>query len=732
MSSTGALPERIIHAGTHERILWRTGRIVEHSRQLAALNAIASSVNQSLDLEDRLNDAIQEVLELMELEFGLIYLTFKSSDDLTLCAQHGADEVLAALIEHLQPEAELIAPVLETGGPLFGEIRVDRGKLGRHLRRKGLRFFVAIPLKAKGRTLGVMVLANQEQREVDSDCNRFLGSVGNLIGAAIENAFLHRDITRLLGETKLQAEQLKVSERQFRAVIESATDAVAIVQEGRFMYLNPYGFELLGYSAPEVCNLGFLDCVHPYDWDRVAQLQRKRLQGEAVPPFDITLVRKDGTELPVSVNMCCIEHERQPALLIIARDITEPRLLREQVLQSEKMAAMGQLISGVAHELNNPLTAVMGYSELMQREPDLPDTLHRDLEVIHDAAKRAAGIVQNLLTFARQNKGGRSRADINDLIERTLALRAYEQKVNNIQVIKLLNADLPPIVVDSCQIQQVLLNLIVNAEQAMLQARGHGQLVIQTVKKPAGESAASGGEGQTVEIVVSDNGPGIPVAHMNRIFEPFFTTKPVGQGTGLGLSISHSLVQSHGGRLYVKSQPGSGSTFIIELPVVEQSDPAPVDAPSPAPPPAVSDKRVLIIDDEPAIVRLLQRIVTAEGHGVDTAANGNEALLMLDRQSYHLIFCDMRMPGLSGGELYQELKRRNRALTGKMVFVTGDLINGETRRFLDQSGARFIKKPFASRDVVQTLRAMLSDRNADEVQEESCLASSAVQLVGVP
>jgi two-component system NtrC family sensor kinase len=710
MQSVELLPEATTTIEAHEWILRRTSRIIEQSKQLAALNAIASSVSQSLDFHQILNSAIEEVLHLMELDAGLIFLTDKSSGELTLNADYGLSQQLITLIDRLRPEEEFIGSVVYTGEPLVGEIAYgDGGPLSRHLRREGFRFFVAIPLKAKGDTLGVMVLTDHRPRHVDLDSSQFLVSVGSVIGMAIENATLYRNIGGLLEETKLQAGRLRESEQQFRAVIENATDAVAIIQDGQFRYVNPYGLQMLGPSASNIPGLSFLDVVHQGYRELVARNYARRLQGEVIPPYDVVVVREDGTELLVSLNACLIEYERRPAVLIIARDITESKLLREQVLQSEKMAALGQLISGVAHELNNPLTAVIGYSELLRQEEHLPGILQRGLDTIYDSARRAGRIVQNLLTFARQHRGARLEVNINELLERTLALRAYQLRVNNIEVVKELALNLPPTVADGYQLQQVFLNLIINAEQAMLADHGRGRLVIRTQKLPSPDLPSSVDAERIIEIAFSDDGPGIPAAHLNRIFDPFFTTKPVGQGTGLGLSISHSIIHDHGGRIHVRSQPGSGATFIIELPVVRQTgESVTPDAALPLPP-KVTRKNVLIVDDEPTIVSLLREIVAAEGHRVDVAANGAQALTKLQQQPYDLIFCDIKMPYLNGRELYQEMKQCNGALTQKMVFVTGDVIGEETRTFLEHTGSRFIEKPFMADDVIRVMRSVLTD-----------------------
>lgn len=758
MEATKPSTEHVVRAqNAGER---RVSRLQEYSQQLAALNAIASSVSQSLEFHHTLRTTVEQVPRLMGFEAGLIFLIDKATGDVTLSAHQGLSERIVNLVGRVGLDEELIASVIQTGEPLLGEIpREGIGLLSRHLRQDGFWFFVTIPLRAKGHTLGVMVLASHGPRHLDAGSGHFLLSAGDIIGVALENASLYRDVAQLLEETRRQAEKLRQSEQQFRALIENATDAVAIIQDGRFQYLNRFGQQMLGYSADEVVGLPLLEVIHPDFRDAVARDYHWRLQGETIPPYDITMVRRDGQELPVSLNGCLIEYHQQPAVLLIARDMTEPKLLREQILQSEKMAALGRLISGVAHELNNPLTAVIGYSELLRADGALPPSLREDVDTIYQAADRARKIVQNLLTFARQQRGSKSLVNINEIIERTLRLRAYELKVNNIEVVLELAPHLPPTVADPAQLQQVFLNLIINAEQAMLEAHGKGRLFVRTRhmttrgrssgRRGESESRSSPGGGERaatlrttleevgstspqpltdewIEITFADDGPGIPAAHLHRIFEPFFTTKPVGQGTGLGLSISHSIIQDHGGRIYVaqpfhvprgkplgpdsglSGQPPAGATFIIELPIITDAAASATPTTSSSVEAQTSGRRILIVDDEEIIVSLLRKIVAAEGHQVEAVVSGAEAFARLSERSYDAIICDIRMPDMGGHELYYRVKERDDALAQRIIFVTGDSVSNETRQFLERSGNYYLEKPFLASDLIHILRTLLS------------------------
>jgi two-component system NtrC family sensor kinase len=383
------------------------------------------------------------------------------------------------------------------------------------------------------------------------------------------------------------------------------------------------------------------------------------------------------------------------AAVVVLRDATEERLMQERLLQSEKMVSVGQLVSGVAHELNNPLTGIMGFAQLLLAR-DLDETTERDVGTIYTEAERAAKIVQNLLSFARRKRAEKELVNLNVLIERVLELRTYDLRVKNIDVALDLDKDLPQTMVDANQIQQVVLNVIINAEQAMLASKGAGTLRVR--------SRAQDG---SIRISFQDDGPGMEPETLRRIFDPFFTTKETGEGTGLGLTISYGIVDEHGGRIWAESQPGRGTTFVIELPVVSgPGRPSRVEA---EPEAAVAARSVLVVDDEESIQRLLGSILEMDGHQVDTASNGTEALWRLSRRRYDIVITDIKMPDMDGRELYRRLLEINPELAQRTVFITGDTVSPETRTFLESVDNPCLAKPFKVREVRETIGRMLEE-----------------------
>lgn len=374
-------------------------------------------------------------------------------------------------------------------------------------------------------------------------------------------------------------------------------------------------------------------------------------------------------------------------------DRTEQKHLEQQLIQSEKMAALGQLISGVAHELNNPLTGVIGFAELLNAQCSDPIQRQYLSRVLADA-ERAAKIVRNLLSFARQRRPEKSYVDVNQVLERVLEFRAYELKVSNITLIKELQPELPPVFADPHQLEQVFLNIIINAEQALEEIDAQRIIVSRT---SCDRNRAK------VIVQFEDSGPGIPPEILPKIFDPFFTTKPVGRGTGLGLSLVYSIIQEHGGTIRAGAAQGGGALFTIELPAAageEQSkplEPSLVET-------AAAGLNVLVVDDEESVLALLRRFLEVEGLKVSTASSGYEAAALIKTHDFDLVMCDLKMPGLGGKELYALIEKSRPQLVGRVIFVTGDAIDPELNKLLQEAKVALLPKPFSLESVRKLVR----------------------------
>jgi PAS domain S-box-containing protein len=436
-------------------------------------------------------------------------------------------------------------------------------------------------------------------------------------------------------------------------------------------------------------------------WDEFELIRPSR---KIVERFARPIYKPDGTRL---------------GWLEVYRDITGQRLIQSKLLQTEKMAALGQLVSGIAHELNNPLTSIQGYAQILLTRRSATDRAG-DAQRILLEAERAGRIVKNLLLFSRETKPERRAVRLNEVIERTLTLRSYELKLENIDVELVLDPGLPQTLADAAQLQQVVLNLIVNAEQAIVLSRTEeasiGRILIRT-RRLAGDRLA---------MEVSDDGPGIPPEIVARIFDPFFTTKSPGVGTGLGLSIVYGIVQEHGGEISVDSHQGRGATLTVELPALTLSgfdfagtEPAVQPrlaalAPLRALERTAEREHILIVEDEPTVAELIADVLTEEGYRIDTLLDSRVALGRLEEKSYSLVICDLKMPFVDGPGLYRALVRRENPMQHRVLFVTGDTLGPRTLEFLKSSGLPYLAKPFLVEELKEAVRQALAAVPAGE------------------
>jgi two-component system cell cycle sensor histidine kinase/response regulator CckA len=422
------------------------------------------------------------------------------------------------------------------------------------------------------------------------------------------------------------------------------------------------------------------------------QLRMRRLDGS------FAWIEVTGSAAPAGAEPDSLE------VVALLRDVSERRQsedrsreLHQQLQQAERLASLGQTISGVAHELNNPLATILSWAERLAERP-ADEKMRRGLDVIRSESERAARIVRNLLTFARKRQTTRLMIDLNDIVRETMALRAYEQRVSNITVRMELAPSLPLIFADGYQIKQVLLNLVINAEQAMIGARGSGTLTIRTRHDPDHDSAV---------VEVQDDGPGISEEVQARIFDPFYTTKEVGKGTGLGLSVAYAIVHEHSGRIWVSSEPGRGAAFFVELPAGNQY-PARTRPAEPVSLDEFQGRRVLVIEDEPALATALTEALADSGFVVERAADGEEGLIAVAQHPYDLVVCDLKMPRLDGMQFYRAMAAATPSLVRRVIFVTGAVAGTDAEEFLEETGCRWLAKPFRLADLLRAAREALS------------------------
>ena len=514
---------------------------------------------------------------------------------------------------------------------------------------------------------------------------RELGEVTGIVASL-------RDIT----EERVRVGALARSEERYTRLVESASDGIFTVSsDGRFTAVNRSFERAVGRKRTSLLGESLTSLVDERDVPVAQRLLLDTIAGERCRGQLRYRSAKGEIRHGAVITSPVVEDGSITGALGIMRDMTDEMRLAEQLLQQEKLAAVGQLVSGVAHELNNPLAGVMAFSQLLLASPAARDAEARSAaETIHREAQRAAKIVSHLLTFARQQPAERTETDLNALVADTLELRRHALRSHGIEVAVALDPALPHSWADGFQLQQVLLNLLVNAEQALAAWSGPRRITVRTARV-----------GDQLELTVADTGPGIALEKRDRIFNPFFTTKPVGQGTGLGLSISDGIVREHGGRIRVESQPGEGATFVVEIPLTEIPR-APATIQAEPRDEQRTPRRVLIVDDEPSMRSAMSAFLRSLGHDVKVASGGFDARDLLANEKFDAILLDLRMGDVSGDVLYHELRSRDPRQAGRVVFVTGDTQSDAARRFLSEAGRPSLSKPFQLDDLATVIAAV--------------------------
>jgi PAS domain S-box-containing protein len=503
---------------------------------------------------------------------------------------------------------------------------------------------------------------------------------------------------------KAMEQALKASEQQFRVLAEAHPVPLLIVRldDGRIMVATPPCEALLKVPLDELMGSSMLRfCANP---QTSAAVQEQITHEGSLDGLEVLFRRADGSEFWGSLTSRLLGFEGERAMVAAIVDLTESKRIEAELdrqfallHQNEKLSALGSLLAGVAHELNNPLSLVVGYAGLL--EEMAPDDATKERAVkVRIAADRCARIVRTFLAMARNKPRAPGPVVLNEVVEAALDMVAYGLRTADVEVERKLAPDLPPVQGDADQLHQVLANLLVNAQQAL-----------QTVPAPRRLRVTTGSDREGVWLAVTDNGPGIPAGIVNRIFDPFFTTKPQGVGTGVGLSVSHGIIAAHGGQILVESEPGAGSTFTVRLPRARAER---VDEPRTEPPHPHRRARILVVDDEPDIGHLLTDILEADGHEIASAASGREALDWLGDREIDLIISDLRMPDMDGPALYRALAERRPELLTRLVFITGDTLAADITGFLSETNANVIEKPLDPPDVSRRVQALLADYEA--------------------
>src|SRR6266576_3185409 len=673
-------------------VLWRLWRRLmrsEHERRRAAeelnrrlselfsLQELSYVLSDSLELDRIVEQVVRYAVRFLDAQGALLALLGDApSDPLRVAAAEGTLAPLRG--RKIQADdAGLLAR--STGREHLELIRNSGAETTEIVKGFEAAAAAAVPLRSHGIVIGTLVITDPREGVFVPEDIRLLSTLATHAAVVIANARFFEMVRR--------------AKEQWETAFDALSEGIAVVDdEGHVRRSNRALASLLGMPLHNVVGarlgealLGKPGVLH--------ELLAATRRNERPAPL---VARSERLNRTVRVNAARIPGAAtEQSTVVMVEDVTEQQAIETQLVQSEKLAAVGQLVSGVAHELNNPLTSIAGLSEFLLEQKELGKKDRGHLQVIHEQAERAGRIVRNLLTFARKGSAERVLVDLNDVIRRTLQLTAYDLKLKDINVERELSGALPEVLGDRHGLQQVVLNLVTNAAQAVAE---------KPRERPREITVSTWFDGQ-VHVRVADTGPGIPDEIVASIFTPFFTTKEPGKGTGLGLSITYSIVESHGGQITLEPRSAKGGTaFRVDLP------PAPADAVrpeltpahgTPLPEAAQTVKRtILLVDADPAVQRTIKALFARDGHEVTVAGDPQHALDLAQRGGFDLVIADARAmaPEKRGTLLAEELVSRLPALRERIIVATGD-VRPATEETLARLGVRYVRKPFNLRDL---------------------------------
>ncbi|WP_224363577.1 ATP-binding protein [Hyalangium versicolor] len=584
--------------------------------------------------------------------------------------------------------------LLRAGQPLQFLASDCPPRLQANLAARRVRAVMLLPLRMHGDLIGFLGFDNCVDARPWEE-----GTVSLLAGAAaaLSLALEQRTSDALRARTEAT---LRSTEAGLHLLIDGFPEPVLVHAENRVLYVNPATVSYLGHDTPDtLLRRPVLMLVKVEDHPAILRHIAEAIQGVSARAHEVKLLRRDGQELVADLVTLRVTFDGRPALVTLARDFTERKQMQARLMFSDRMASMGTLAAGIAHELNNPLSYVIANLDFVHGDmapgPTNAERVDEWRNVLGDAregAERVRQIVRQLKSFSRVDEERQESVDLHRVLDSVAQMAASEVR-HRAKLVKDYGA-LPPIVGNDGKLFQVFLNLVINAAHAIPEGKvdtSEIRLITRTDEK-----------GNAV-VEVRDTGSGIRPENMARIFEPFFTTKPQGVGTGLGLAICHSLVRAHGGDITVESTVGKGTTFRVTLPPAAG---AVSSVSAPAPVPTAAPTRVLIIDDEPSVAAALGRML--EGHSVEIANGGVMGMERLLRSSYDIVFCDLLMPVRSGMDVYEEVTTRNPALARRFIFMTGGGFTPRAREFLASGQHRVLDKPFGKKDVQRMMIEVLS------------------------
>ena len=676
--------EQVLKASLEQRVAQRTLELDDAQRVLHRMWWLGQQITLELDprrVLDRFLEAAADVAQAHGATLGLL------ADDSTI-ELTAASGVLAGLAGSKVPVAgSVMGRIIRSGGSWsVADVRqhpddVERSWYEREV--DPVRGMAVVPVQRRGERVGAVVIVSTEAHTFSPLELERVEAMADLLSVALANAELFQT--------------MKQAEWRFRTLFRAAPDAVLTVLHatGRIREANDAVREVFGLEPHQVIGKTLIELLLPADAGTMEAALAAAFAGKPAR-VEVQVAMPNGATRVVALAASRLPQADPPSVLLIGRDMTQERELRVRLMESDRLAAVGELVAGVAHEVNNPLSSISAFAQLLLRESTLTPSQRESIDVIRTETTRASQVVKDLLAFARRSEPQRAPLDINALVARTVRMRQYQFAEASVRVDTDLADELPSVMGDARQLQQVCLNLLTNAVQAMT-TMGGGTLRVRSYAV-----------GDAVCLDVSDSGTGVSPSVRAHIFEPFFTTKKEGEGTGLGLSVSYGIVTAHGGTIEVAETSATGSVFRVTLPSVTApptdsdgaSEPLPFTLRSP-----LAGIRLLFVDDEAALRSGMEAFGALRGFSVVSRADGASALEAARASGVDAVVCDLRMPGMDGYAFHDQLRREQPGLAARTVFITGDVVSTMVRGSVSRQPV--LTKPFSFERIEEALIAVM-------------------------
>jgi two-component system NtrC family sensor kinase len=674
--------EQELKAKLEQDVVARTLELDDAQRVLRRMWWLGQQITLELDprrVLDRFLEAVSDIVQADGAAIGLL----EGDGTIVVTAANGILEPLAD--QRMPVIASVQGRVIQTGSTWsVADVAVHRDEVHASLFPKltrPLHGLAIVPIERRGERIGAVTIGSERVHAFSALELERVEAIADLLSFALANAELFESMRR--------------AEWRFRTLFRAAPDAVLTVLQttGRIREANDAVRAVFGLETYQVIGRTLVELIVPEDRPALEDALARAFAGSQAR-VEVHVETSAGATRVVALAANGLPGADPPSALLVGRDMTQEREMRLRLMESDRLAAVGELVAGVAHEVNNPLSSISAFAQLLLRDELTP--AHREsIEVIRSETMRASQVVKDLLTFARRSDPQREPLDLNGVIARTLRLRQYQFAEASVRVEQELAPELPAVLGDARQLQQVCLNLVTNAVHAMAE-KGGGTLTLR--------SSHAGGN---VMLEVIDTGPGINPGARAHIFEPFFTTKGEGEGTGLGLSVSYGIVKAHGGAIEVVESGPGGTTFRVSLPAVSaQADPRSTPAAAlPVLRSPLAGIRLLFVDDEPALRSGMEAFGRLRGFTVLTAVDGAEALSRTRAPGVDAVVCDLRMPGMDGYAFHDQLRAERPGLAARTVFVTGDVVSNETRDTVLRQPV--LAKPFSFDQVEEAVIALM-------------------------